>query len=57
MCRLTFTARQRNRLPVVVMQLDRGLSDTNVDQANQNYYTRKLAHKLAIRRPPHHSSD
>ncbi|MEI2578426.1 hypothetical protein [Scytonema sp. PRP1] len=57
MCRLTFTARQRSRLPMIAVPLDRGLSDTNVGEANQDYYTRKLAQKFAIRRPPHHLSD
>jgi hypothetical protein len=36
-----FHAVQRSRLPIVAMLLDRGLSDTNVGEGNQKYFTRK----------------
>ena len=36
-----FHAVQRSRLPIVAMLLDRGLSDTNVGEANHKYFTRK----------------
>ncbi|MEH1905686.1 MAG: hypothetical protein V7L04_30985 [Nostoc sp.] len=36
-----FHAVQRSRLPRVAMLLDRGLSDTNVGEANHKYFTRK----------------
>ncbi|WP_335003268.1 hypothetical protein [Nostoc sp.] len=36
-----FHAVQRSRLPIVVMLLDRGLSDTNVGEVNHKYFTRK----------------
>ncbi|MBG1261007.1 hypothetical protein [Nostoc commune] len=37
----SFHAVQRSRLPIVAMLLDRGLSDTNVGEANHKYLTRK----------------
>ncbi|MCC5602944.1 hypothetical protein [Nostoc favosum] len=36
-----FHAVQRSRLPIIVMLLDRGLSDTNVGEAYHKYCTRK----------------
>jgi hypothetical protein len=51
-----FYAVQRSRLPIVVMLLDRGLSDTNTGEVNHNHSIKKTQ-ILAIRRPPDHSSD
>jgi hypothetical protein len=48
-----FYAVQRSRLPTIVMLLDRGLSDTNTGEVNQNNSTRKIQ-KLTIRRPKIH---
>ncbi|MEI2581852.1 hypothetical protein [Scytonema sp. PRP1] len=36
-----FHAVQRSRLPMVTMPLDRGLSDTNVGEANHQYCSKK----------------
>ncbi len=47
-----FHAVQRSRLPIVAMLLDRGLSDTNVGEANHDYSIKKyrnwrfLAHPI-----------
>jgi len=35
-----FYAVQRSRLPIIVMLLDRGLSDTNRGEVNQTYCTK-----------------
>ncbi|MEH2409231.1 hypothetical protein [Nostoc sp.] len=37
-----FYAVQRSRLPIIAMLLDRGLSDTNMGEANQNNSTRNM---------------
>ncbi|MHC5732167.1 MAG: hypothetical protein ACYTXY_50530, partial [Nostoc sp.] len=45
-----FYAVQRSRLPIIAMLLDRGLSDTNRGEVNQNNYINEcLSHKYFVR--------
>jgi hypothetical protein len=37
-----FYAVQRSRLPIIIMLLDRGLSDTNKGEVNLYYYSKNL---------------
>jgi hypothetical protein len=45
-----FYAVQRRRLPIIAMLLDRGLSDTNKGEVNQNNYINEcVSHKYFVR--------